>query len=63
MKLVFVSIDPERDSPKEIKKFIKAFNKKMIGVTGYGENNIELTEMMKKFKVFKKKKMVKRGGK
>lgn len=35
----------------------------MIGVTGYGENNIELTEMMKKFKVFKKKKMVKRGGK
>ena len=42
LKLVFVSIDPERDSPKEVRDYIVNFNKNMIGVTGNGENDIEL---------------------
>ena len=42
LKLIFVSIDPERDDPKELHNFIKHFNKNMIGVTGNGKNDFEL---------------------
>ena len=33
LKLVFISVDPERDTPKEMKKYIANFNKNMIGIT------------------------------
>lgn len=55
LKLVFVSIDPERDTPKEMKSFLSHFNKNMIGISGSEPNDIELRQAMKKFKVFSKK--------
>ena len=31
---VFISIDPERDSPQQVKQYIKEFHPKMLGLTG-----------------------------
>ena len=33
-KVFFVSIDPERDSPKIIKEYLNSFENKMYGITG-----------------------------
>ncbi len=33
-KVFFVSIDPERDSPKIIKEYLNSFENKMFGITG-----------------------------
>jgi protein SCO1/2 len=40
LKLVFVSVDPERDSPKVIKSYLTEFGKNIIGVTGTSEDDI-----------------------
>lgn len=40
LKVIFVSIDPERDSPKVIKEYLSNFNKVMIGVTGSSGNDV-----------------------
>jgi protein SCO1 len=63
LKIVFVSIDPERDSPKAVKEFLAHFNKNMIGVTASGPNDPELKEVMKKFKIYSKKIYAKEGEK
>jgi protein SCO1/2 len=34
LKVVFVSIDPERDTPNALKAYLSNFHKVMIGVTG-----------------------------
>lgn len=34
VQFIFVSVDPERDSPEVLKKYISYFHKKIIGVTG-----------------------------
>ncbi len=34
LKTVFVSVDPERDTPEVLKKYLKNFDKSIIGVTG-----------------------------
>ena len=55
LKLVFISIDPERDSPKKVKEFLSHFNKNMIGVTAASPDDPELAQIMKRFKIYKKK--------
>ena len=55
LKLVFISIDPERDTPHKVKSFIKHFNKNFIGVTASSKDDIELRECMKKFKIYAKR--------
>lgn len=37
MQVIFVSVDPERDNPKSLAKYIKYFNKDFIAVTGLAE--------------------------
>lgn len=34
MKPVFISIDPERDSPQQVKQYVKEFHPKLLGLTG-----------------------------
>lgn len=51
LKIVFVSIDPERDRPEVLKSYLSNFSKNIIGVTGSSANDIELKECMKKFKI------------
>ena len=36
--IVFVSVDPERDTPEKIKAYVNAFNEKAVGVSSYNDN-------------------------
>ncbi|SUA20685.1 putative lipoprotein [Neisseria gonorrhoeae] len=40
VKVVFVSIDPERDTPEIIGKYAKQFNPDFIGLTATGGQNL-----------------------
>ena len=40
LKLVFVSVDPERDTPQVMKEYLSEFGKNIIGVTGISGDNI-----------------------
>ena len=31
---VFISIDPERDNPKQVKAYVKEFHPRLLGLTG-----------------------------
>lgn len=33
-QIIFISIDPERDTPEQVKKYVSAFDKSFIGLTG-----------------------------
>lgn len=55
LKLVFISIDPERDTPERMKKYLNNFSKIIIGATGSGPNDREVEECLKKFNIKKKK--------
>jgi len=41
---IFVSVDPERDTPKHLKQFVQYFNQRFIGVTG---PHVELQKLTK----------------
>ena len=55
LKTIFVSVDPDRDTPEKIDKFLSYFDKNFIGVTGKSNNDPELRECMKKFKIYASK--------
>lgn len=55
LESVFVSVDPDRDSPQKIDKFAKYFDKSMIGVTGKSNDDPALKDCMKKFKIYSSK--------
>jgi protein SCO1/2 len=55
LKIIFISLDPERDTPQSMKEYLKNFSKNIIGVTGSSANDIELKECLKKFKIQTKK--------
>ena len=38
---VFISIDPERDTAKVVKEYVKEFHPKLIGLTGSKEHQHE----------------------
>lgn len=44
IKIVFVSVDPDRDSPEILKAYVQYFNPEFIGVTGPEQNLNELTK-------------------
>lgn len=46
---VFISIDPERDSPDVLKKYLTSFDPRIIGLTGTSQ---EIAETAKKFRVY-----------
>lgn len=52
LKLVFVSVDPERDSPARIRKFLSHFHKDILGITGKSNDDPELKDMLKKFRIY-----------
>lgn len=47
-KVIFVSVDPERDTPEKLKQYVQHFNKDFIGVTG---NHTQLTEFSRQLGV------------
>ena len=44
LKVVFISIDPERDSPEVMRNYINSFNNKFIGITGKPEKIFLLSQ-------------------
>lgn len=46
---VFITIDPERDTPAVLKQFVSAFHPRMIGLTGTPE---EISKVAKEFAIF-----------
>ena len=44
MKVVFISIDPERDTPEAMRDYINSFNNKFIGITGKPEKIFLLSQ-------------------
>lgn len=50
---MFISFDPDRDKPKDIKKYLANFHKSFIGVTGVSNNDPELVNCLKSFKVIR----------
>lgn len=51
LEIVFVSVDPDRDSLERLGKYVKCFDKNIIGVTGRSNMDPELKSAMKKFKI------------
>ncbi|MBW3566631.1 MAG: SCO family protein [Proteobacteria bacterium] len=50
-EVVFVSVDPERDTPEQVKQYVEYFNDDFVGVTAHGsddgmENLQRLTQAM-----------------
>ena len=52
LKLVFVSVDPDRDSPEQIRKFTQFFHKDIVGVSGQNNDDPLLHEMLRKFRIY-----------
>lgn len=44
VRIIFVSVDPERDTPERIKSYVEFFNDDIIGLTGNEENLRELSK-------------------
>ena len=44
MKVVFISIDPERDTPEVMRDYINSFNNEFIGITGKPEKIFLLSQ-------------------
>lgn len=47
-KVVFVSVDPDRDTPEKLKQYVEHFNKDFLGVTG---NPTQLTDFSRQLGV------------
>jgi protein SCO1/2 len=52
VRALFVTVDPERDTPEKIKDYLSSFDPRVIGVTGSAE---AITAMEKTYRVYAKK--------
>jgi protein SCO1/2 len=59
MQVLFVSVDPERDSPAVLAKYVPAFNPAFVGLTGDAH---AIATTAQEFKVFYQKQPVPGGG-
>lgn len=55
IKTIFVSVDPDRDTNEKIEAFTNIFDPNIIGVTGKNNNDKDLRDMMKKFRIYSTK--------
>lgn len=52
LKVYFVTVDPERDTPEQMKQYLSAFDPNIGGITGPGD---QVREMLGSYKVFYRK--------
>lgn len=52
IKTIFVSVDPDRDSPEKMRKFLSHFDKSIIGLTSLTNDDPNLKKMMKRFRIY-----------
>ena len=55
LKAIFVSVDPDWDSPLKIRKFLDIFHKDFIGLTAENNDSPNLKDMLKKFRIYSSK--------
>jgi protein SCO1/2 len=55
---VFITIDPDRDKPDVLKKYVAAFGPRFVGLTGPSD---EIARVEKEFRVYAKKQPVANG--
>jgi protein SCO1/2 len=51
LEAIFVSVDPDRDSNERIEEYCKIFDKSLIGLTHKSNDNPELKQILKNFKI------------
>ena len=57
--MIFISVDPERDTPERLTEYVEFFHPSMVGVTGKPE---DLAEIAKRYGVFYAKQKVATAG-
>jgi protein SCO1/2 len=55
LECIFVSVDPDRDTPERIANYCKLFNKSIIGLTSKSNDDPDLKQMLKSFKIHSSK--------
>jgi protein SCO1/2 len=56
---IFITIDPERDSPRVLKSYLKAFGPRFVGLTGEAQS---IASAAKAYRVYFQKRPLKGGG-
>jgi protein SCO1/2 len=56
---VFITIDPERDTPKVLEDYVKAFGPSFVGLTG---NTAQIKDVEKKYRVYAVKRPLEGGN-
>lgn len=59
VQVLFVTVDPERDTPQVLKQYVPSFNPAFLGLTGDRE---AIARAAKEFKVFYQKQPARNGG-
>lgn len=59
LQVLFVTVDPERDTAEVLKRYVPAFHPSFLGLTGSVE---EVTRTAKEFKIFFQKQKLASGG-
>lgn len=52
LEFIFITVDPERDQPQQLKSFLENFNPSIIGLTGTEE---EIQNVVRKFRIYVRK--------
>ena len=52
VRALFITVDPERDTPAVLKDYLSSFDNEVIGLSG---SRFEIDEMLKKFRVYSRK--------
>jgi protein SCO1/2 len=52
VRALFITVDPERDTPKVLKDYLSSFDPRVIGVTG---DNEAIAAVIKAYRVYAKK--------
>ena len=55
LQMIFISVDPDRDTPEKLGKYARAFNPAFIGATGSPDN---IAAIAKKYGIFYQKRIV-----
>jgi cytochrome oxidase Cu insertion factor (SCO1/SenC/PrrC family) len=55
LKTLFVSVDPDRDTPEKIEKFLSLFDSNMLGLTAPANDSPNLRDAMNKFRIYASK--------
>ncbi len=59
MRALFVTVDPERDTPAKLKDYLSSFDSRVIGVTG---DEASIKAMEKAYRVYSRKVPLEAGG-